>query len=503
MHDRNAAGRFWPVATVLVVAWFAALGLVMQTTVPSDVGWYLVSTRLWLEGAELYSYIVEVNPPLAFYLAAPAIWISDGAMIDGQAALFVYLAGLIAVSLAWCCRLIRMVSPGRQHYALLCAAIFCSMFLVPSVDFGQREHFTIVFCMPLALMTATLPARSLRWQERVAIALFALPGLALKPYFLAAPFLMTVAHIAMARGLGERLKALFSPENLTIGIGCVAYLAFVWFRYPAYFEIIIPLAQATYTAIEHDHAGPMKLMAVAIVVLVPAALFLAARSAPQADRPVIILLCAATGFGAAYLAQAKGWSYHGMPAVAFGIVALAWYAGTRLAAGDRSLAPVIVIAAIGYMGAVKPLISGPDKHPETLDILARHGDRLEGRVIAGWSPMIQAGFPLVNVVHGDWALGYPSIWPLPGALNARSDPDPAVRETGTRIIDDLRRTLVDELIDKQPDIILLPIQLGENFLRLLAKDPRFEPAFAAYEKIDTIGDMQIWERRAANVADRG
>ena len=36
-------------------------------TINHDTAWYLYATRAWLDGAQLYVDIVEVNPPLSFY----------------------------------------------------------------------------------------------------------------------------------------------------------------------------------------------------------------------------------------------------------------------------------------------------------------------------------------------------------------------------------------------------------------------------------------------------
>jgi len=40
----------------------------------SDVSWYLVATERFVNGARLYQDVIEVNPPLAFYLMARPCW---------------------------------------------------------------------------------------------------------------------------------------------------------------------------------------------------------------------------------------------------------------------------------------------------------------------------------------------------------------------------------------------------------------------------------------------
>ncbi len=499
MEVGSAAGLQSPryvlaLASVLALLWLGGLALIVQTVVPTDVGWYLVATEKWLSGTELYTGIVEVNPPMAFYLIVPAIWLARSGLLGEQAAMFVYVAALIAVSLTWCCRLVFKARLDPRATALLCLTLFAALFLVPFDDFGQREHFALVLAMPMIAMSALFATHELPWPERVAIGLFALPGLALKPFFLAVPLMVTVARIAMRESLRQRLGALFAPENWAIGLGCIGYLAVVWFCHPAYFDVLIPLARATYSGIEHDFAGPMRLAGLAILLCIPAIPVVWARTVPEQDRPAIIFFAAAAGFAVAYLVQGKGWYYHAIPAVACAIVAAACYAGSRLQAGDRPLAPVLALAAVAYVGAINPLVSGTYMHPETEHILARHEDRLKHRRIAGWNPRIETAFPLVNMVRSEWTVRYPSLWPLAGALRASHDEDPEIRERGRRAVADLRRNLVDDLISGKPEIILLPSGLGENFLSLLRADPRFEDAFADFTRIDTVDEIEIWER---------
>jgi len=481
-------------AAALTLLWAGALALIVQTVVPTDVGWYLVATKKWLAGTELYTGIVEVNPPLAFYLIAPAIWIAQSGLLGEQTALFVYVALLIALSLAWCCRLILKARLEPRLSVLLCLALFAALFLLPFDDFGQREHFTLILAMPLILMSALFAGANLSWPERIAIGLFALPGLALKPFFLAVPLMITIARIAMHGSLRQRLRTLLAPENLAIGVGCIAYLGFVWFWHPAYFEVLIPLARATYSGIEHDFAASMRLVGLTILLGFPVLLALWARSAPARDWPVIVFFAATAGFAVAYLVQGKGWYYHAVPAVACAVVAAALYAGSLLQGRSRPLAPMLALAAVAYVGVINPLASGTYMHPETEHILARHADRLKHRRIAGWNPRIETAFPLVNMVQSEWTVRYPSLWPLAGALQARNDDDPEIRQTGERTVADLRSNLVDDLITQKPDIILLPSGLGENFLNLLRADPRFDDAFAGFARIDTVDEIEIWER---------
>lgn len=68
------AGRIAPLRLVGIAAisaaaftWFRSAGI------NQDSAWLLVATEKWLNGAVLYRDIVEVNPPLIFFLTAPIL----------------------------------------------------------------------------------------------------------------------------------------------------------------------------------------------------------------------------------------------------------------------------------------------------------------------------------------------------------------------------------------------------------------------------------------------
>ena len=58
---------------LLGAVWLASLLYFLQATPNHDVAWYLVATDRFLDGARLYRDIIEVNPPLVFYLTVPPV----------------------------------------------------------------------------------------------------------------------------------------------------------------------------------------------------------------------------------------------------------------------------------------------------------------------------------------------------------------------------------------------------------------------------------------------
>ena len=65
-----------PVVACAVAAGSVLVFMLWGHHLNHDTSWYFVATEAWLDGAPLYSEIMEINPPLAFYLTAPFVWLS-------------------------------------------------------------------------------------------------------------------------------------------------------------------------------------------------------------------------------------------------------------------------------------------------------------------------------------------------------------------------------------------------------------------------------------------
>jgi putative flippase GtrA len=203
-------------------AWFYA-----GTMLNHDTSWYLIATSRWLDGAELYRDIVEINPPLAFYLTAPAVLLARATGLVPHHAYVLQVIALTLPSLLWLRSLLRRAPLDETHRRIMLAAGVAALCLAPIVEFGQRDHLMMIFVLPyIALMAFTPPSSR---AERCLIGAFALLGLALKPHFFALPLFMGLLMIQRRR----TVLAPLTPEHLVIGVGAVLYAAAVWAFHPA------------------------------------------------------------------------------------------------------------------------------------------------------------------------------------------------------------------------------------------------------------------------------
>ncbi len=91
----------WQMMLALIVVVFASTIFYSQFSLNHDTSWYLVSTRMFIDGATLYDDIVEINPPLAFYLTVPSILLSDFTGLRPMTAFFMYVSALGGLSVLW------------------------------------------------------------------------------------------------------------------------------------------------------------------------------------------------------------------------------------------------------------------------------------------------------------------------------------------------------------------------------------------------------------------
>jgi hypothetical protein len=114
-RQQTARPRWWALP-LLGVLWFASLFYVMQTTLNHDVAWFLFAANRFLDGAELYRDIVEVNPPLVIYHSVAPVAVARLTGLEPITCLMVYVFLLIGFSLAICNHLLKMQADRSPEY---------------------------------------------------------------------------------------------------------------------------------------------------------------------------------------------------------------------------------------------------------------------------------------------------------------------------------------------------------------------------------------------------
>ena len=459
-----------------------------------DTAWFLIATRGWLDGARLYVDIVEVNPPLNFYLTVPALILSDLTGISGPNAQYAVICVAMGLSLLTCLRLfpeeLRLSGP-RSAVALIGLAV--AMILPAMNDIAQREQVMLILTAPWLI--AQLPRRDpLPLNAILATAAIAGVGICLKPFFLLIPALVTLWQMVARRSL----KPILSPANLTMGAVGLAYVGAAWALHPEYFRDVIPLARDVYGAIALSQDRTLGFL---LITAAPFALFalllLTGRNVPPGTG---IFAAAALGGLASYIIQWNGFQYHTIPFEGFALMACFWV----LAHGTRPT-PLAVLAALALPGAgYVSFAQGLYRNPQLDELTASLDPAWQANGVLVLSTEVTAGPPLALALGTSWAGRYPHFWPIPGALSALAATDCATApETCAHldaILSRVRQDIITDIDTHRPNLLIF--DRGYGFIKdrsftwdsFMAPAPDWQTILKDYRPAPPSRHFDIWLR---------
>lgn len=490
------SGSVYP--ALLAVTMAAAALFYPQFSLNHDSSWYLVATRMLLAGERLYVGVVEINPPLVFYLTAPALYLADLTGLSDTRAYLYYAIALGGLSSLWLSQIVRRSSLESAAQDVLLLAGLVGIFLLPVGEFGQREHFLLIFALPyLYRLILGDRAPQVALAEKVALGLFAFLGLALKPYFLLIP-----AAIVLAGPFRSLFKRTIDPANLALGCSLLAYAGFIMTAHPEYLTQIAPLATRVYSSFGFTPTGVLlRSEMLALACLVPIYFW---KGAP-ADGVTLRLLGAAGGSLASYLVQFKGWNYQIIPTSFFLMLGGVWLLWAKSAIPRRDLLIGVLAAMVVFLTLGRQLERGPYQ-AGTSATFSNYVERPDEGILV-LSSNVSAAFPFVNEVKGRWSSRFPTQWLIPGAMvglktaDCRAQSDACA--TFERILADARTAIVEDMARHRPDLVFIDVRqeksyfegLPFDYLGFLHEDPAFAPLWMHYRLEGEVIGYQVWKLR--------
>jgi hypothetical protein len=438
-----------------------------------------VTGQLWIAhqlngGASLYRDIIEVNPPLWFWMARPLDLVAT--LLDVRAEhLLAPLVGLLAaLSLAATDRLLISKTPLRRTAFLVYTALI--LLAMPWLELGQREQLLLIGAIPYALLAA---ARRSEVQVSpwlaFSVGIGAGVGFALKHYFILCPALLELWLFAAQR----RRWRPFRPETLGMGAVGLAYGVAIMLWASDYLHSIVPMVRLAYGVTGASRL--IDLFQPGVILSLVTMLLLVSQWRLLGERPyadAASLTVAATGFLVAYFVQRKGWPYHAQPMLgcaSLGLLALVLCA-TKPPRLICLVAPALLLMpfAVEVQAAAKGQGSDPDVR----------------RAILGLSPGEPVGFIGVDwSIGAERGLGYPSrymsFWMLSAVARneALGSHDPRLTELGASVV---RNTIADYRCLPPHRIIWSTVPPGSGNFDLLAyfrRDPQFAELLSHYRLV--------------------
>jgi len=424
------------------------VALLWGRTINHDTAWYLIATRKWLEGAQLYTHISEVNPPLNFYYTAPIIWLSDRLSVSGQNSQYLVLSALTFMILFWGQAIVRKAYGWSASKVAVFTLMLAASLILPAMgEFAQREHLFVLLVTPWLLLQATDKSPS---KSHLFLASFvAAMGICLKPHFVFIPLAVTLVNIWQARSL----RPLFSTPNLTFLAVGLSYVAYVAIQHPAYFTLIVPIARDIYGA----YGAPALIVFViaAPLLLWTGTFTLAALSGGALSRASLTSLAAIAGSFAIYWVQGTGFNYHLVPLASFTMVGASLLV---LTSPKRGLTLVMAITAFAGIGT-RQIQRGFYDAPQTHRIIAVVEQTPAIDSIMVLTSRVSMGPGLALRLGVDWASSYSCNWLVPGAVNRLATLD-CEKETGlcaqlNNHLDRNRRDNIRDIKAVNPDLIII------------------------------------------------
>lgn len=486
-----------------------------------DVGALLAFTRRMLAGETLYTDLIDVNPPMVFWLNIPAVLLADALSIPTPQS---FVATVLALTVASVALTIRLAQPlmaqlGPVTQLLIASMALFALNVLPAHSFGQREHLLLILTLPYLVLTMTRLAGATAQPAMVldiTVAMLAAIGIALKPYFLLVPVMME--GLAMAR-LG--FTSLLHRVPLTILTALAAYLFAVLIAMPEYMGFVVPLVQDHYQSFSlavipallmGDQVLPLTIAIIGFSVLT--------RSVPSAlAQPLLVWAVALTLAG---FFQAKGWDYHFVAARGAVVILAGLALGALIDAmidrrrvGTGASAPVAsAVAAVAALvwflsGALAPPFAAQVRYADSVTgrLAAVVTERAGGRTVLWLSSSIHPQYPVLNHAGATSAMRWMSLWLLPALYAGPGDGSQRANYRSPEAMGHaenlLFRSIAADIVRHRPALVVVQDAAREGAFRGVAfdyldyfrRDPRFSVEWQSYRLLTQIDGVRMYQRQ--------
>ncbi len=423
-------------ATVLpaLAAIMALAGLAgeFRHTLNGDVLSLLDGCRRILGGRELYTSLLDLNPPFVFLFHMPFAWLAERTGIPPGTVFRVGVLVLMLGAVVLTRRAARLVAGDDPvMVGVLTAGALVTAFGLPLGFFGQREHLQAVMMLPAIVLAAGhgvwgvgrggelgheargmgrgIYPSGFGWRA----AMLGGIGLALKVTSGLALLLPALYLAAVRRGWkSEALGAIVMGGVLTL-------LGLVWA--PGYLGIVRELGPLYQQFNAVPFAELFRRGVLSMIPLATLAVLLVCTWCVMPRPLPVVLGLALVGYLAGVVVQGKAFGYHYYPALAMAVTLLLVLATAR--GNDppvlKALRHLSALAVLGLLlWPVLPILAQrvdsaptvPEQRAAALSALVT--DAPPGTKVAVLSPRMADVYPLVAERGFELTGRWPHLWPL-------------------------------------------------------------------------------------------
>jgi hypothetical protein len=494
-------------ALVLCAIALVVIAIALQSYghLDGDDSWFITFAEKYLDGARPYVDVSDPNPPAAFLVYVPAVYLARICKLKPEfiVALFTFLgAGLAILLSGGILRRAGLLSAAELPGAMALAAYIC--LIAAAYCFAEREHFAFLLLLP---MSATLAARAAGRDVGLPEALLAgsCAGCAtcFKPYFLV-PLAFVCGYLLCVGAIHIRRMMLEFTAMATV---MLIYAVTIVLAYPAYLDnlqLVLDVYAPVRDSFMHLIGSPL-LIVNGVLLTAWAYLFSARRRRGEvADIRSLVAALFSIGFLATFLIQGKGWANHAYPGISFAIVALAAELRSQAVGGNVQFASgaprqlmlflfVPILCATPFLFDVMRLLTNAEEHPGLTATVSKLAPPHPG--IAALAEQLDFGHPLVRQIGGRWVGRQNCLWISWGVkyLRIKDIADPVIEARRAQYLGADLTMFAEDIRVGRPDILLIESKALEVWARA---QPVLSDLFAAYVLTATAGEVEIWQPKS-------
>ncbi|WP_245417614.1 hypothetical protein [Aminobacter sp. AP02] len=485
------ATQCWPELLVLLGILVAYL-LLNDIAVSHDVTWQMWIARQLLGGATLYRDILELNPPLWFWMALPVESMAQKFGIPSVQAMIAAVFLLATIALALLSAL--LAERTARERGLLLVAAFVATIIVPLPDFAQREHLALICALPyVALIARRADSLPTNWKIAAAAALIAGAGLALKHYFVLVPMVLEIWLLLKQRRNWTPLRA----ELIVLSsIGALYAVAVVVFA-PDFLGTMVPMVNLAYAGYETTFVDQFARPYLALWALCAFALW---KQRSEATSLTVAAALAALAFSLAYFAQQKGWRYHSIPATSLALFATAtlWH---RLRWKSTTLPAGVAMAAAVFVPIYASLVHGPHQNLVEKEVNDLLSDSKPGKTVVMLTANPSSIWPMVEDAGLKWPSRHFTFW-MVHTIFAYQNEHGQLSSELERLAQDVRQQTVEDFTCNPPEMILVDDfrysrSPGFDIVDFFSENAEFRQLFAHYDLVRQVDAYASYKKSDA------
>jgi len=500
LEDLKSDFKYPPLLTAIILILFIGLWSTMYLDINMDVdmGWLLQCLDRFLAGGTYRSDFFETNPPLSFLIYLPAYPLYTFLGIDAKLSVFMVFMAYILFSNYILYGLLKAGGFKSTDIAVIISAVLMAETWGSAIPYGSKDHLILIFMLPLSLYqylyTLQKPISPIISSSSIIMGAIAI---SLKPHYGIITALFFIHRLYIRKSLINIFK---SSDFLGLLAGGLLYLILIMALAPEYI-ILLPEIIAVY-GIEEPYpiSSRFHYALYGIVGFMLSVWLLSDESDKKLKYAVYGFTFLSLISLIPYIIQDKGWHYHAITILAYGMMAM-FIASYSLSlkitrAPDISIwVGCAVIGMLSFMyitgGKAGTLTDGQYKAQPIVDVI---DERSWNRVYATYdfqNLLTPLPYIITDLKNGS---RFGQLWPMAGFLaKIKQTEDKDEREHLKEHMYEYVDMIVEDMKRYKPSVITIPMykdpetgKPGKKYYNFLMKHEGFNQAMQNYVYEDTV-----------------